>query len=133
VYLNSVSKQNLEISSDLRKNSWESLRLYVPLRASVHTQFVEIKMPESRLHAQAGIAMYEAMMESILGQFYFADTSCYDSGLLGSDPASICASTFLLILDQQTQAGSKQPDISIGFLDMIENQCFFVGETGYSD
>lgn len=75
-------------------------------------------MPESHFHSQAGVAMYESIMESILVQCYVSGSSRYDTGMLGSGSASICVYTFPLILDQETEGGSKQPDLSIGFPDL---------------
>ena len=93
---------------------------------------MEVLIPESHLHSQAGVAMYESIMESILRQCYVPGSSRYDTGILGAASASICVLTFSHILDKEIEGGSKQPDKSIGFPD-LENQCFCVGETGYSD
>ena len=56
--------------------------------------------------------MNESIVESILRQCYASGCSHYDTGI-GGGIASICIVTCSLILDQDNEGGSKQPDLSI--------------------
>jgi hypothetical protein len=101
-------------------------------RVNWFSKFVEIRVPETFLHAQAGVALAQCLISQVTRQLFIAGTEPTDIGLISAGSPSIVPATGQLIVDQGPGGFGKQPDMSVGFCD-LEDSPFVIAETGFSD